>query len=386
MTRAGRQRQFAIDSFADHPGLTEQLLTIQGLSTTSWNPPSVREALSIPAVFRAVSFISTVVGSLTLEAWRNGLLMEQAPALVSRPGAFSTPRDFYRDTAWCLATRGEYIWWVADREGDGTARKFVLLPPHEVQVDWDRRFPLMRTYRWRNKDIPAVDIEHGTYVREPGQLRGSGPLQLVGAALSAGVEANNWAARFFRRGGAPATRLHSDVQLDEGEAEKLASKWLEREGNEVRVTSGPITVEGHQIDPESAQLLQSRQQTAVDVATAFGMDAELLNAIASGASLTYQNVGQRFDNFVRSTLAPGYLEPIEHGISEHLSRTTVARFSLTSFLRADIKTQAEVYSTLIGAAVEATEAAKIAGLDSLVDTQPVPAPEALPVGRIPNAV
>jgi HK97 family phage portal protein len=387
MTRAGRQRQFAIDSFVDHPGLTEQLLEVQGLTSVSWTPPSIREALSIPAVFRAVSFISTVVGSLTMEAWRNAVLMDTAPALVSRPGAFSTPRDFYRDTAWCLATRGEYIWWVADRDPDtNAARKFLLLPPQEVQVAWDRRFPLMRTYRWRNKDIPAMDIEHGTYVREPGQLRGSGPLQMCGAALSAGVEANAWAARFFSKGGAPSTHIHSDVSLNETEATALRNKWLEREGNEVRVTSGPIQVEPHQIDPESAQLLQSRQQTAVDVATAFGMDAELLNAIASGASLTYQNVGQRFDNFVRSTLAPGYLEPIEHGISEHLPRTTVGRFSLTSFLRADIRTQADVYSTLRAAGVAEAEAAKIAGLDSLVDTEPVPAPELLPTGRIPSEV
>ena len=126
---------------------------------------------------------------------------------------------------------------------------------------------------------------------------------------------------------------------------------------------------------ESAQLLQSRLASAADVATMFGMDAEMLNAATSGSSLTYQNVGQRFDNFIRTCLAPNYLEPIEHGLSEHLTRTTVARFNLQTLLRADVRTQADVYKTFIDAGLDAAQAGTIAGIDSLVDTEPVPAPE-----------
>ena len=109
----------------------------------------------------------------------------------------------------------------------------------------------------------------------------------------------------------------------------------------------------------------------------FGMDADLLNAAVSGSSLTYQNVGQRLDSFIRTTLAPNYLEPIEHGISERLTRTTVGRFNLQALLRADVKTQAEVFSTLVAAGVPANQAGEIAGLDSLVDTVPIPAPETI---------
>ena len=89
------------------------------------------------------------------------------------------------------------------------------------------------------------------------------------------------------------------------------------------MTAGGLDAEAFQTNPEQAQLLESRQHSAADVATMFGMDADLLNAAVSGSSLTYQNVGQRLDNFIRTTLAPNYLEPIEHGISERLTRTTV---------------------------------------------------------------
>ena len=191
----------AIDSFMDHPGLTEQLLAVQGLSTTRWNPPSVREAMTVPAVFRAVTLIANVTGSLLMQAWRNGRLMETPPPLVSRPGVFSTPRDFFRDTAYSLASYGEYIWWIVDRDEANMARKFLLLPPGEVQVRWNEDFRLMREYTWRNKKLDAADIEHGTFAREPGGLRGMGPLQMCGAALSVAVEANEWARSEERRVG-----------------------------------------------------------------------------------------------------------------------------------------------------------------------------------------
>lgn len=171
--------------------------------------------------------------------------------------------------------------------------------------------------------------------------------------------------------------LKSAASLSDSEALKLVNQWLEREGNEVRVASGGADPVPFQIDPENAQLLESRKYSAAAVATMFGMDADLLNAAMSGSSLTYQNVGQRLDNFIRTTLGPNYLEPIEHGISERLSRTTVARFALQTLHKADVGTQATVYSTLVAAGVDPVRAAEIAGLDSLVDTVPIPAPESI---------
>lgn len=379
-TKHGALQTRAIDSFQDYPGLTEQLLRIQGLDASEVaTPPSIREALSSPAIFRAVSMIANIVGSLTLEAWRNGVRMDDAsaPRLVKRPGVLGIPRDFFRDTAYSLATRGEYIWWVVDRDDEGLARALLLLPSGEVNVDWDENFPLIRTYTWRNKKLPTDDIEHGFFMREVNGLRGFGPLQLCGAAINVAVEADRWAARFFRKGGVPSMILSTPNNLNAGDAGRLVDQWLEREANEVRVAAGGLKAETNQVNPEQAQLLDSRKHSAADVATMFGLDADILNAAVSGSSLTYQNVGQRFDSMIRSTISPNYLEPIEHGISERLTRTTVARFDLTGLMRADVQTQANVYSTLTTAGLEASQAAAIAGLDSLVDTEPIPAPEAV---------
>jgi HK97 family phage portal protein len=378
LLKRGHLQTRSIDSFTDYPGLTEQLLAIQGLSTEYWSTPSIRQAMAVPAVFRAVTLIANLIGSLTMQAWRNGTLLTdrtQIPRLVIRPAVFGTTRDFWRDTGTCLAQTGEYIWKVVSRNDEGLADGLLLLPPHEVQVEWDENFPLVRQYRWKNQKQDADDIEHGFMFREPGGLRGLGPLQLCGAALSVAVEADEWAARFFSRGGVPSVVLKSAVNMSSDDADRLIERWVQRDSNEVRVASGGLTPEAFQVNPEQAQLLDSRKHSAADIATAFGMDADLLNAAVSGSSLTYQNVGQRFDNFIRSTLAPNYLEPIEQGISERLTRTTVGRFSLQSLTRADVQTQANVFKTLVDGGLPQPQALGVAGLDSLVDTEPVPAPE-----------
>src|SRR5688500_5211601 len=69
---------------------------------TVWRPIGVSEALGVPAIFRAASFIANTTGALSLRAFRNGqrLADEDRPRIIVRPNPFTTPRDFFRDTAW----------------------------------------------------------------------------------------------------------------------------------------------------------------------------------------------------------------------------------------------------------------------------------------------
>lgn len=373
LTRAEVQRTFAIDSFVDSPGLTEQLAAVQGIRLDSWSPPSLKEALSVPAVFRAVTLISNTVGMLLMEAFKNGTLLPDQPTIVTRPGIDGTPRDFWRDTAWGLATRGEFLWRIVDRNlDDNKARKLMILPPAEVRVDWDTDVPFIRKYLWRDMKLDAADVVHGFFARDPWGLRGFGPLQLCGAALSAAVEAEEWAARFFSEGGVPQTVIKVPTKLSPADAKKLLDQWQEKAGNTVRVVDMDADPKPHQIDPEQGQLLQSRQHSTGNVATMFGLNGHLLNFAQSGSSLTYQNVGDVFVDAVRTTIAPGYLTPIQDAVTDLLPRGTSARFNVDELYRADIKTQAEVYSTLTQAGMQAEEAAQRAGFDLSAELASMP--------------
>lgn len=374
LTRSQHLQSFAIDSFVDSPGLTEQLAAAMGIRLDSWSPPSIREALSVPAVFRAVTLISNTVGMLLMEAFQDSVKLSEQPTLVTRPGIDGTPRDFWRDLGWMLATRGEFIVKTVDRNlEDDRPRKLMVLPSREVTVAWNTQVPFIREYTWRNQKQNPGDITHGFFARDPWGLRGFGPLQICGGALSAAVEAEEWAARFFSEGGIPSAKIKVPTRITKEEATRLRDQWLDKSGNTVRVVDSGADAEPFQVNPEGAQLMQARQHSAGNAATMFGINGHLLNYAQSGSSLTYQNAGDVFVDFVRSTLAPGYLVVIEDAISDMLPRGTTARFNVEELYRADVKTQAEVYSTLVAAGMDAEEAAKRAGfnLDAELASMPL---------------
>lgn len=354
----------AIDSYTSLPGLEEQLLRVQGLTDRPWRYPSVQEALGVPAIFRAVSLIANTTGSVGIEAYRRGVKLDddEAPRLIKRPDPFRIPRDFYRDTAFYLASRGEYWWWVASRDGDGVAESLICVPPWEVTVEptGDRLRPIIR---WLGREMRREDMRHGTFLPDESGYRGVGPLQVCGAAISVSVEAQEWAANFFAEGGYPSTLIKSAVELGddpetgENEADRLRDQWVARDHNTPRVIDPRIEdVDQLEVNTQGAQMLDAREHQNGDAARMFGISGSLLEYTTRGSNLTYQNLEQEFTKFVRTCLAPNYLEPIEQEISDLLTRSTVARFNVKGFMRADIKTRFEVYK-LAAAVLPPEEAA-----------------------------
>jgi HK97 family phage portal protein len=375
----------AIDSFVDHPGLTEQLLAVQGLTDRPWRAAGLREALGVPAIFGAVTLISNVVGSLTMRALRNEIEIppDDRPRVIVRPDPFTIPREFYRQTAYNMATRGEAWWWIAARDIDGNAISVLNVNPAEVTVTRDERDLRYPIIEWAGRRMPNADMRQLVYQRDSGGLRGYGPLQICGAAISVAVEAQEWAANFYAGGGNPPTVIKSAVRLTETEATALKTQWMAGDNNTPKVVDDAIeSVEALAHDTEGAQMMTARDYQNGDVARMFGMPASLLDYASSGSSLTYQNVGMRFDDFLRRCLRPNYLVPIEQTMSDLLPRATVARFDADVLVLADIKTRYDTYGVGIDKQIiSAEEARAFEGLaPGDTDNAPVPfsPPQAIP--------
>src|SRR4051812_26381116 len=50
-----------------------------------WRVPSVRQALGVPAIQRAVSLISSTTGMLSMQGFQRGAVMADPPRLIVRP-------------------------------------------------------------------------------------------------------------------------------------------------------------------------------------------------------------------------------------------------------------------------------------------------------------
>lgn len=349
-----------------------------------WRQPSVRQALGVPAIQRAVTLIANTVGVLSLDAFRDGVRMTERPRVVVRPNPLTTPRVFFRDTANNLATYGEAWWWVAVRDPDGLPMSLVPVPPWEIRVEERPRDPRYPVIRWRDRVMPNADMRQLTLMPDPRDpKRGAGPLQICGAAISVSVEAQEWAANFYAEGGFPSVYLKSDYHFeDEDEPTKIKEKWTATPPNTPHVLSPGLEPGTLPVNPEGANMLTARDYQVGEAARMFGIPGSLLDYAVAGSSLTYQNVGDEFDKFVRSCLWPNYLEPIEQEMSDLLTRSTIARFDLKALLRPDPLTRMKVHELAIRNGVYDSGFAQVEeGITpGSIETAPIPLspPQAIP--------
>lgn len=380
---------------SDYPSLNEQLATTlrtRQAAARPWRVSSLDEALGVPAIFRAVSLISSTVGMLSLEAFREGgkLLRADTPRMVIRPNPFTTPAEFFAQTAYSRATRGEAWWWIAARDIDNNPASLYPVNPVEVQVS-EGRDPMDPEITWRQRAMklwspvrPDGNMVHLPLMREPGSLRGFGPLQKCGAAVSVAVEAQEWAANFFA-GSTPSIIGQTDQDLDEEDIKLLDAQWNEKQSNLPRWVGKGMKVEDFGLDPVKAQLTDTRNFQDGAVAQMFGIPGSLLEHNSPGSSLTYTNNEQEYIDFLKSCLKPNYLNPIEQVFSDLLTRSTTVEFNTDALLRADIKTRAEVHKTMIEAGVYSPEHAQMLEGIAPGDIETAPVPYALPQA-VPTAL
>lgn len=375
---------------ADLTAFADQLAAIRRGQNAArpWRQAGVNEALGVPAILSAVSLISGVAGSLSMEAFRSGALVSdqtQIPRLLLRPNPRSTAREFYLKTAFYHASRGEFWWWVAHRDTDGNADALFPVPPWEINVERNDRDRLSPVIRWLNRVMPNEDMRHQMYLPGADGLRGVGPLQLAGAAVSVTVEASNWAANFYA-GNLPSLVGTTDQDLDENDLKALDAQWAEKPGNLPRWMTNGMTLAESPFDAQKAQLTESRSFQVGEVARMFGIPGPLLEYQMSGSSLTYRNEEDIWSDFQRRCLSPQYLEPIEQEMSDLLPRTLVGRFNLDQLLRADVKTRFDVYGVGIDKGIFGADYAqrKEGIIPGNVDFAPVPfSPPAADPGPIP---
>jgi len=375
------------------PSSLEDLIgRIRPIRNSPWRAAGQREALGVPAVFKAVSLISNTVGSLSMEGYRAGakLPVEDTPRLVIRPNPLTRPHEFWRDSAFNMARLGEAWWWTAKRDIDGSPMSLIPVDPREVNVEENTRDPMRPVIHWREARMPNEDMTQITYLPDPNNpLRGWGPLQACGAAVSVAVEAQEWAADWFA--GNPAnTWIKSAVDIDEAEAEGIKSQWMADSLNLPKVT-GPLIEDVKDVgtDPERAQMTEARNFANGEIALMFSIPSTLLNYAVQGSTITYQNVGQVADDLLRQCLLPHYLEPMEQAMSDLLTRATIGRFNVEALLRADIRTRYDVYNVGIPLGVISVEEARAAeGFGpGDVENRPVPfAPPAAVPASLPVQV
>lgn len=300
-------------------------------------------ALGLPAVFRAISIISTAVSQLNLQVWRNGEVLS-TPALARRPDPDRPAASFWKRTAISLACTGN-AYWLIFRAADNTVSGLEILNPLEIHFYRDKLGHKVWVYR--GQEYTSKQIKHLRLLEVPGHEEGLGPIQACKSSLYGGLQLQHYADLWFDGAAVPTGILSTPLELDPEQADEFKRRWHEIQGERgVAVMGKGLTYEPIVLRPADAQFIESRQLSVVDAARMFGIPAHLAMAEVNSNSLTYQNVRDADRTLIIYTLMQ-YLGEIEQAMTDLLVRGQEAKFDLDDFLRPDPKTQAEIHKTYV---------------------------------------
>lgn len=341
-------------------------------------PVGAREAVTIPAVYRALQLLATSAAQLSIDVERQGRRLDgaQVSPLVRRPSLDMSRSDWIESVVMSMACNGNAFIYP-QRVGD-MITQLQVWHPAEVAVWRDRTGETRFTYR--GKDYQRSEVAHLHLMRLPGAVRGVGPIQAAQATMRVTRDMRDYMGSCFDDSGQPTGTLTSDQVLTAEDARAYRNAWngLDAEGNRITDTDNPsgikvlgkgTTYEPILLSPRDALWLEAQSFSTTEVARLFGVPSSLMLAAIEGNSQTYSNVEQEWLAFTRFTLI-GYLRKIEEALTDLTPLGQTVRFNLEALLRSDTTTRYQAHATALDAGfLTMDEVRAIENLPPLTDAQ-----------------
>lgn len=300
------------------------------------------EALTIPALQRAVAFVATAVAQLDLEVSRQGQVI--ASPLASRPDYTMTLSAFLKRTVYDLALRGN-CYWRLYRNSDGAVVNMEIIHPDRVRAYYDVKGNILydytdaigKTYQGLTKNVPgnnAGQIEHLRVGPEDAlRIVGRSPVQLNNRALRQILNLAEYYDGFLNDANRPRGIWNfPKADFDDDELTQVQQRIVDAETNGKPRVLWNGTQYQSLYDPAAAQIVEFQKAAVADVARMYGIPAPMLNAEVIGHAMTYQNMLTVSQQFVLYGLEE-YLTCIEDAFTCVLPNGQSAQFNTDNWLR-----------------------------------------------------
>ena len=315
-------------------------------------------AMSLDAVYRAVSIIQTAVLQLPIDALNadGSRRQDRVADLVATPERGKSLSAWLAETTASLALRGN-AYWLTTRDTANVAVNLEVLDPLQVGRSRHPKTGAI-VHNYQGKTFHGNEIIHLGIMRRPGQLEGLGPIQACAGRILGAADVAKYADNWIDAGNVPNGILTSPEPLTGEQASRYRDAFVKKvkSGEPVVLGSG-LTYQPLFLTPSELQWLDTQNHNTASVARMFGIPARAMLAVIEGATATYSNVSQEDVQFVKFTLM-AYLREIEDALSSVLPRGTRARFDLDGVLRTDAMSRYRAYQVGIEAGVLTTEEAK----------------------------
>jgi len=316
---------------------------------------------TLPALKRGRSMTADTVASLPAIAYRDGVPLDDVPAMIRRPDpTLADGREFVQETTLSLIDNGNAYWWITYDDVRNQPIAARILPWDDVETVWDRHHT--RRHKINDDLVPERNIRHLAMNRGVKDLVGSGPMQssrLAGLAYML-----NFSADYFKEASNPSGILVDPFDNDPDEAVDKLTQWEDGHDRGSRLLSGGIKWVPNTMTPGESAWVESHAAGYVDVAVLLGIPPPLLAASLLGGanSIIYQNLTTVYEQWYRDTLSVSYAPLIESAWSSLVPRGTHVELDADALLKPDLKGRVTIAAEALAAGIiDADEARAFTG-------------------------
>lgn len=340
-----------------------------GLGVPNYTGVTIGEttALSISAVWRAVSLISGTIASLRVGAVQENEdgSREWIPSWLDSPGGPGGPTrfEFWETVLVHLLLHGNaYLLHI--RNGGGGLAGLYPIHPCAVSVE---RAPdsVMKTYRVTLDDgtvreFTDFDLLHIPAMSTDG-IRGMGPIQIARNSLGIAIAADRAAGRMFSQGAFLSGMVTPEEDVSEDEAKSIkasldanVSGW--DNAGTIAVINRKLKFTQWSMSNEDAQFLQSRQFQIEEIARWYGVPPyELMQTEKQTSWGTGIEAQQR--GLARQVLGP-WTERIEQRVSRLLPTGRCLEFDFHELEKPTPEAEVSLLIQQVGAGIMTTNEAR----------------------------
>lgn len=324
---------------------------LDGSATSSGVAVTANKSLQHGAVWASVHLLASIVSNLPVDVFRGQGPTKQPvspmPRLVASPSLIVTRREWVYQAMVSLLLRGNAVGLIVERDTLQRPTAVEWLDPDTVTIE--QASALDRpTYRVGTKPLPADDVIHMRAYLKPGSAVGMSPVEYHAEKIGVGLAAEKFGAQFYGGGGHPTALFQNKTQtIDAEKAATIKERILGvmKGRREPLVLGADWDYKPLQVSPAESAFLASQGYTDSQVARLYGPGlAEVLGFTQSGSSLTYSNRVDRSLDLLTYTAMP-WVSRFEDMWTANIAHPQTARMNVSAMLRADPKTQMEMFRT-----------------------------------------
>lgn len=325
-------------------------------NTATWSGSRISydNAFMVSATYGCVRLIADTISTFPANTYvrRDGERYEYPrPDWVVEPDTNTTMADHLQQVlVSMLLSHGACVRVYRNAGGE-----VVALVPLNPQLVEPRRNQFGEVeYVWHDglAVIPASDMIYIPALRKPGQVKGIDPISELKQVFGSASAIEEFAARFFSNGSNVGGIIELPQTISKDQAATVKEVFEDghrgnRKSHRVGVIGGGGKFVKTTVDPNEAQMIESRRFMVEEIARVYRVPLHMLQVAAPGVQ-SYASNEENALQFASYTLRP-LVAKIEAAYSKLLPGEAFLRLNMDAILRGDLTTRFAAYSSAIQA-------------------------------------